>query len=375
MGNLNLKFRSSEKSASLQHALAAIRSQPNLIDRIVNNRRSEIERCAYAISARRKLVITGLGSSFYAAQMGEIFFRLLCPQVEVVAIDSFQLTLAGPKLSGNDVVIVISHSASTHYSLEALSRAMNFGAFTVLITSDNPPLSNIAPSLVIETVEQENASSRTLSTMASATLILAIASLLSQHRNANATLTNESLARRVNLQLLESLQLEEDAIALAEAMQKAKKVWIVGASLSTIVAKEIALKMQQACVAHVEGHCVEYLLQGTYQQIDAEDVVVLIANESLAYNRFLALGRFCNLTGAYTALLSSDEFPELSAVAQHKISFPGSSPPLVDYLMAPLQSLCFLQLVVFHYAYKKSSTECRVRTVTGQHKTSYFCEN
>ena len=53
----------------------AIQQQPTRIARLLQAQREAIERASEAAAARSRILYAGIGSSYHAAQLGELFLR------------------------------------------------------------------------------------------------------------------------------------------------------------------------------------------------------------------------------------------------------------------------------------------------------------
>ena len=97
--------------------------------------------------AGRRVLLSGTGTSWHAANHGAALLRLA--GVEAWAVQADESVLHGPAADANDALVLLSHRGTKHYTSEALARARAAGAVTVQISSIG------APGADIETCEPE----------------------------------------------------------------------------------------------------------------------------------------------------------------------------------------------------------------------------
>ena len=105
---------------------------------------AKLGKAAKIISASKRLVFFGIGSSGYIAQDTALRFSHLDIQTEAY-IDSYQMLIQALRMKKNDVAFGLSHSGRSTITVEALKAAKNNRATTIGISNYlQSPLSDIS---------------------------------------------------------------------------------------------------------------------------------------------------------------------------------------------------------------------------------------
>ena len=91
---------------------------------------------------------------------------------------SFEFASYPPPLSGEDLVIVMAHSGTKHYSAEALSMAKESGAMTAILTCQTSEARLELADVVLKTTYRDRSSAFTVSHTGAMTALALIASRL-----------------------------------------------------------------------------------------------------------------------------------------------------------------------------------------------------
>ena len=118
----------------------------------------------------RRVVLIGTGTSWHAANVGAWFLR--AAGVDAWAIQGVDAALHGPRPTGHDGVILLSHRGTKRYTTAALTDAREAGAAIVTISGRGVPGADI------ETVDAERSSAFTTSHTAAMLRVAQIATAL-----------------------------------------------------------------------------------------------------------------------------------------------------------------------------------------------------
>lgn len=190
---------------------------------------------------RRRVFFVGIGSSYFAARIALwLWRRHVSP--EAYAVGSFDFVRMPQPVRRADAVVLFSHSGAKSYTLEAGRAARKKGALTIGITCQDSPWKD---SLVhrLETCEREDTGAFTKSlTTALAWIIKAAGSpkLSADFRRASTRLEGRGFPR---------LAIGADVILLGDTVRE----W---------VAREIALKLQEAATLPARAFGLEEFLHG-----------------------------------------------------------------------------------------------------------------
>jgi glucosamine--fructose-6-phosphate aminotransferase (isomerizing) len=216
---------------------ASIRAQPEWLRQVPTDRR---------LPDGARVVYTGCGTSFHAAQTGG------------EAVQALEAVLRPPDA---DLLVVVSHEGDTPVTLEA-ARAFRGPKWLVTGKPDSP-LGELCDEVVVATPELEQSWCHTASyTCAVATL---------------AALRGEDVSRL------------PDAVAAAlddrEPVSEHERWLVAGAGRDYPTALEAALKLREGAFVAAEGHHTEQLLHGHLGAIDEPVRCFVLEGEGRAAER------------------------------------------------------------------------------------------
>jgi glucosamine--fructose-6-phosphate aminotransferase (isomerizing) len=220
------------------------------------------------VAARRlpggRVVFTGCGTSFHAAQTGG------------EALQALEAVLSPPN---GDVLVCISHEGGTTLTLEA---ARAFAGPVWLVTGkEESPLAEVADEVLVVTPAVEESYCHTVS------YTCAVAAL--------AALRGEDV-RWLRLAVEQ---------ALADPLEGGdwERVAIVGAGRDWPTAQEAALKLREGAYIPAEAHHTEQILHGHLAAIDESVRVFVLEGEGRAAERAADVVRALGEIGAPTTLV------------------------------------------------------------------------
>jgi len=236
---------------------AAIQAQPEWI-------RAVPERVGERRFPAGRVVFTGCGTSFHAAQTGGEAYQAL------------EAVLAPPRA---DLMVAISHEGETTLTLEA---AQAFGGPVWLITgTDKGPIAELAEEVFVVTPAIEGSYCHT------ASYTCAVAAL--------AALRGEDV--RWLRQAVESV--------LSDPFPGGdwERVAVVGAGRDWPTAQEAVLKLREGAYVAAEAHETEQILHGHLAAIDEEVRVFVLEGEGRAAERAADVVKALGEIGAETTLV------------------------------------------------------------------------
>jgi glucosamine 6-phosphate synthetase-like amidotransferase/phosphosugar isomerase protein len=213
-----------------------------------------------------RVVFTGCGTSFHAAQTGG------------EALQALEVVMAPPDAN---LLVVISHEGTTKLTLEA---AQAFAGPVWLVTGQaESPLAELADEVLVVTPELEESYCHT------ASYTCAVAAL--------AVLRGEDVAGLPGA--------VEAAIANPFAPSVHARLAVVGAGRDVPTAQEAVLKLREGAYVAAEAHHTEQLLHGHLAAIDETVRVFVLEGEGRAAERARDAVRALAEIGAETTLVSS----------------------------------------------------------------------
>jgi glucosamine--fructose-6-phosphate aminotransferase (isomerizing) len=220
------------------------------------------------IGARRlpegRVVFTGCGTSFHAAQTGG------------EAVQALDAVLSPPKA---DLFVAVSHEGGTPVTLEAV-RAFAGPVWLITGKADGP-IAEIAEEVLVVTPEVEESYCHT------ASYTCAVAAL--------AALRGEDVAGLP--------ELVERALGEREPLSDHERFVIAGTGRDWPTAQEAALKLREGAYLAAEAHHTEQLLHGHLAAVDDHVRVFVLEGEGRAAERSADAVRALGEIGAETTLV------------------------------------------------------------------------
>jgi len=260
----------------------SIHAQPEAIRTLLTDWDGPTQ-AAERLAKSSRILLSGIGTSFHAATVGEYLLRLA--GADAWAVRSFEFVHYPRPLRTDDGVIIISHRGSKLHGNLAVQRAVEAGVTTVGITGKNSKMHG--PGTIIETVEQEISATHSISYTGTLTRLGEIAARLATING----LTEQ--ARRIEdgltriPALIEDMLAREDAVRqiAQEAVAQQRRLYFVGAGPNAYTGPEGALKAKEATYVTAEGFELEQAIHGPQVAFETEDVVIPISVRGGAQTR------------------------------------------------------------------------------------------
>jgi glutamine---fructose-6-phosphate transaminase (isomerizing) len=276
--------------------LALIR--PSALQETIDAQAEQIERMLQVdvagalarLSPARRIWLVGTGTSQHAAELGDWLLR--GSGRERHAVSSATFARFGPRLTGEDGVVVISHTGETAFARRCRLQALDAGARVVSITGQGAGWPE-----AIETVPRERSETYTVSYTAALVVLARLAAGLG---------ANEVSA--------EDLRTLPDRVAAASAEPglaldgiPRRLLVVVGVGPAAITAREGALKLREAARLPAEGYEAEYLLHGSAVPLGSDDVLVLLQPADDPDGLLPAIGSAALMSGVSLAEISEPD--------------------------------------------------------------------
>jgi glucosamine--fructose-6-phosphate aminotransferase (isomerizing) len=316
----------------------AIYAQPGALRLVARGQADAIEAAALRLRGLDHVLLTGVGTSWHAALVGELLFaRLGELGLKARAFHAFELASYWPEAAGRAGVVVLSHGGTRRYSREALKRVKAGGGTGVVITGKGPEAPEEAD-WTLRTVDQESSGAHTVSYTAALALLAKLAC---------AAGGKAEIARSIDgiPDMLAFLLGQESWEDMAARYGEKRCYWFVGGGPNTATAWEAALKMSEASHAPAVGFNCEQFLHGAWAALERDDVVFVIAPPGPSHERCLAAARVAREVGAPVVALAREDDREIAALASETIALPE-----VDELLSPILTIVPLQLFIYHTA-------------------------
>ncbi len=292
----------------------------------------------------RRLILTGCGTSWHAALVGEYWIEELARlPVEVEYASEFRYR--NPVLYPDDVVIAISQSGETADTLAAVREAKIRGA-TVLgivnVVGSSIARETHAGVYIHAGPEIGVASTKAFTSQLAVLMLLAL--YLGRMRHLSAAQAQEIAAemRLLPEKIQRILNRAEHIRTIARQYAQAHNFLYLGRGVNFPVALEGALKLKEIAYIHAEGYPAAEMKHGPIALIDENMPVVVIAPRDELYEKVLSNIEEIRARHGRVIAVADENDTDISRVATHVIPIPTTLPLLTPVLtVVPLQLLAY----------------------------------
>lgn len=323
------------------HMYDCIVDQPKAIAGIIDSQVTAVEELSTLAAGVRRIHITGIGTSWHAALVGEHLLRAVGRRPDSRAWHSFEFVAYPPELSGDDLVVVLSHTGRKRYSREVLELAEEAGAATALITSVESEARVEQADVVLRTTYRDRSSAFTISHTGAMTVLAMLATRLGRTGGTGPTLDLKALPGFTE----QALSVEPAVKELVRRFSSRRWYCFVGWGPNTATAYEAALKINEAAYDVTTAFQLEQFLHGPFVATGPECLVTFVAPPGPGYRRAVEIARAVKETGGGVAALVEDGDTEMSGVADVAVRLPR-----VPEYLTPIVYLIPLQLMTYWLA-------------------------
>lgn len=323
------------------HMYDCIQDQPSAISQVLESQTGTAGKLAQQISNATRVHISGIGTSWHAALVGEYLLRNVGKYNDVKAWHSFEFCTYPPELSGNDLVIVMSHRGTKHYSRQALALAKESGAVTALITGRESKADQKLADVIMETSYQDRSAAFTISHTAAMT---ALAMAAVRVRGDGAVSEYEAL-HKLPETIQSALDLEPQVQDIVMNYRNRDWYCFTGWGPNTATAYETALKINEATYDITTAYQLEQLLHGPFVATTSRCLVTFIAPPGTGYKRAVEIAKAVKETGAHVLALAQEGDTEVSNISHARLALPE-----VPEFLTPIVYLAPLQLFTYWLA-------------------------
>lgn len=334
---------SEETSTALYHS---IHIQPSVMRELLVDWDGPTE-AARQLNSQGRILLTGTGTSYHAAVIGEYFFRRA--GLDAWAIPSYEFVTYPRPLRSDDGVIVISHRGSKIYGISSIQRAKQAGVQTIGITGADSQMRDV--NLMLETTGQEKSSTHSVSFIGAITRLAQIASRLSSLRSSNQAERNLAEGLGLIPAYIEQIFLHEDTLrGIAQnVIARNRRVFYVGAGPNAPIAKEGALKAMEASYITAEGYELEQVIHGPFVSFEPGDLVVVLSVKGPSQQRIADFLHALNEIGTHVLLLGVVPLDDVRLFSQEGWTHIDLDLNVIEEL-TPFLTVVPLQLLADFYA-------------------------
>jgi glucosamine--fructose-6-phosphate aminotransferase (isomerizing) len=320
-----------------------IHRQPQDLRRILADGWADAERAAGIIAGASRIWITGIGTSYHAALVGEWLLRSTGKDVRAVTSFDFASYPDQFPLGPRDAVIVQAHTGVKSYSALALQRAVDAGVPVISVGSESAE--HPGSQMILRTVEREKSAAYT-----------------SSHLTAMARLAQVAVALGSD-QLREPLMALPDQIAGVIAREGEiepvardaanRHIYAIGAGPNEPTALEFVIKAREAALQPCDGLGLEQFFHGPIVAVNAGDFGLVISMRGASAHRTAAVAKALGMIGL-TVWSTGDADPEVPGGTNFAL-------PSTHELISPLLAVVPIQLFAYFLAATRGTHPDRFR--------------
>jgi len=303
-----------------------------------------------------RVVLLGIGTTYFAAKLGELYFNSLANTVANSVLSS-EFRYSKNKLDGNTWVIAISQSGETADTIAAINEAKRQGALvTGIVNVVGSTVSRITKAGVYNHIGPEISVASTKAFTSQSVILLLHAILLGRQEGLSFSEANKILeaVKLLPNYIKDLLQRREEIKQIAEKIYKYQSVLYIGRQLNYPIAQEGALKMKELAYIHAEGLSGGELKHGPIALIDKKmPVIALATNDNISEKMMGNISEIKARGGTVIAINNVNSPVDLNFTFKTEIS----------YLLQPLLNNIVLQLIAYYTAQLRGTDIDRPRNL------------
>ncbi len=303
--------------------------------------------CARDLVRAKRIILTGCGTAWHAALVGEYLFEeLVRVPTEVEYASEFRYR--NPIIDDGTVVIAVSQSGETADTLAALKEANQRGALTLgVVNVVGSTLARATDAGVYLHVGPEIGVASTKAFTGQVTVLALIACYLGRRKHMSPAAASQFIdaLEKIPEQVAAILAQADKAEVVAEAYCKKDNWLYLGRGNNYPVALEGALKLKEISYIHAEGLPAAEMKHGPIALITEAMPVVVIATAGSQYQKIMNNISEVRTRGGRVIAIATEGDREIAKIAEHVLYVPDTIEPL-----QPLLTSIPLQLIAYHAA-------------------------
>ncbi|MCD6116894.1 glutamine--fructose-6-phosphate transaminase (isomerizing) [bacterium] len=306
--------------------------------------------CWEKLRKSKRFILTGCGTSWHAALIGEYLIEQLANvPVEVEYASEFRYR--DPILQSGDTVLAITQSGETLDTLAALREAKRKGALslglcnvvgsTIARESDAGVYSHAGPEIGV-------ASTKAFTSQVISLALIALSLGRMKRLSAEEGIEIVNALKKLPDKIEEVINQDSKIKQIAEYFVNHSNALYLGRGLNYPVALEGALKMKEISYIHAEGYPAAEMKHGPIALIDENMPVVFIAVQDSIYDKIISNIEEVKARGGKVIAIVTKGDKRVS----EKVDYTVEIPETLHYL-TPVLTVIPLQLLAYHTAVLK----------------------
>ena len=299
------------------------------------------------LARAKRLILTGCGTAWHAALVGEYLFEELA-RIPTETEYASEFRYRNPIIDDGTIVVAVSQSGETADTLAALTEAKQRGAMTLgVVNTVGSTIARETDAGVYLHVGPEIGVASTKAFTGQVAVLALMACYLGRRKHLSATAAGQFITALSSIpdQVQEILERADDARKVAETYAGADNWLYLGRGNNYPVALEGALKLKEISYIHAEGLPAAEMKHGPIALITEAMPVVVIATAGSQYEKILSNISEVRTRGGKVIAIATEGDREIAKLAEHVLYVPDTLEPL-----QPLLTVIPLQLIAYHAA-------------------------
>ncbi len=303
--------------------------------------------CARELVRAKRIILTGCGTAWHAALVGEYLFEELA-RIPTETEYGSEFRYRNPIVNEGTVVIAVSQSGETTDTIAAFNEAKQRGALTLgVVNVVGSSLARGTDAGVYLHVGPEIGVASTKAFTGQVAVLALIACFLGRRKHMSPTAAMQFITAlsQIPTQVARVLERADDARKVAEKYQQRENWLYLGRGYNYPVALEGALKLKEISYIHSEGLPAAEMKHGPIALITEGMPVVVIATAGSQYEKIINNISEVRTRGGSVIAIATEGDREIAKMVDHVLYVPDTLEPL-----QPLLTAIPLQLIAYHAA-------------------------
>ena len=294
-----------------------------------------------------RIIITGCGTSWHAASIGEYLIEELA-RVPVEVEYASEFRYRSPIVDKKTILLAVSQSGETADTLAAMREARNRGATVLgLVNVVGSTIARESDGGVYIHAGPEIGVASTKAFTSQVMVLTLIATLLGRMRHLSVQQGRELIQsiEKIPYQVESILQGEDRIARIAANYYKSGNCLYLGRGINFPTALEGALKLKEISYIHAEGYPAAEMKHGPIALIDENMPVVVIALKDPVHDKVMSNIAEVRARNGRVVAIASEGDTEIADHVNEVIYIPKT-----NRLLTPLLAIIPLQILAYHIA-------------------------
>ncbi len=303
--------------------------------------------CTRELTRSKRIILTGCGTAWHAALVGEYLFEELA-RIPCETEYASEFRYRNPIIDDGTVVVAVSQSGETADTYAALMEAKQRGALTLgVVNVVGSTIARETDAGVYLHVGPEIGVASTKAFTGQVTVLALIAAYLGRRRHLSPAVASQFIAalNDIPMQIKQVLNNAYESKEVAKRYCEQENWLYLGRGYNYPVALEGALKLKEISYIHAEGLPAAEMKHGPIALITKGMPVVVVATAGTQYDKIISNISEVRARGGSVIAIATEGDREIANLAEHVLYVPDTLEPL-----QPLLTAIPLQLIAYHAA-------------------------